>query len=505
MSNKISTAARPAGNTGGFAALLAMVCMLATPSIEAGPYLEPGDLALRHDIQLLADHGIIKGPTTTWPLAWGPILNSMRDVDASTLSPMLADAFARVRSRARWETRTHEFRFDTTLAVADGPTAIRGFERTPRGNVQATAGIDWIDDWLSIDLNVQGVDSDQDSRDVRIDNSMVGVVVGNWSVSASTQERWWGPGWDGSLILSNNARPIPSLVVDRIFTEPFESKWLSWIGPWDLTVMFGQLEEDRFVPNAQFFGMRVNFRPFESLEFGVFRTAQWCGDDRPCDLGTFVDLFIGRDNLGEGDITRENEPGNQLAGVDFRWRTKALNSSLAVYGQFVGEDEAGGLPSRWMGQLGAEWSGYIGDRWSTKAYAEFAATSCQFYESSELFNCVYNNGIYQTGYRYRSRSIGHGADNDARVLSFGAVLADADETSWQALLRYGKLNRGGAPDSRNTLTPTPQDLASIDVLHSRAYSFGVLAFGAGIERVDNEIRGQSNTIERAFVEWRSSF
>ena len=104
---------------------------------------------------------------------------------------------------------------------------------------------------------MQGVDSDQDSEEFRADDSMIGVVIGNWSIAASTQQRWWGPGWDGSLILGNNARPIPSLVLDRVFTDGFESKWLSWIGPWDLNVMFGQLEKERVVPNAQFFGMRV--------------------------------------------------------------------------------------------------------------------------------------------------------------------------------------------------------------------------------------------------------
>ena len=51
---------------------------------------------------------------------------------------------------------------------------------------------------------------------------MIGVVAGNWSIAASTQDRWWGPGWDGSIILSNNARPIPSLTLDRVFTDAFK-------------------------------------------------------------------------------------------------------------------------------------------------------------------------------------------------------------------------------------------------------------------------------------------
>jgi hypothetical protein len=57
----------------------------------------------------------------------------------------------------------------------------------------------WIGDWLSTDLNVQFVDSTEDDDEVRIDNSMIGAVAGNWSIAASTMQRWWGPGWDGSL------------------------------------------------------------------------------------------------------------------------------------------------------------------------------------------------------------------------------------------------------------------------------------------------------------------
>ncbi len=42
------------------------------------------------------------------------------------------------------------------------------------------------------------------------DGSYLGVNVGNFMLSAGYIERWWGPGWDGSLILSTNARPIPA-------------------------------------------------------------------------------------------------------------------------------------------------------------------------------------------------------------------------------------------------------------------------------------------------------
>ncbi len=484
---------------------ISLLIAFASSAAIAGPNLPAGDLVLRMDIQRLADAGVIKGTTSTWPMAWGPILEDLRDANVADLSPSVADAYARVRDRAGWETRTDELTFNAKVGVADNATRIRSFQNTPRGKVEVGAGIGWIGDWFSMDLNASFVDSDQDDDEFRADNSMIGVVAGNWSISAGTMDRWWGPGWDGSLILSNNARPFPSLTIDRVFTDAFRTRWLSWLGPWDFSVMFGQLEEERAVPNAQFFGMRFNFRPINSLELGLFRTAQWCGDGRPCDISTFGDLFLGRDNVGDDNIGQDNEPGNQLAGLDFRWSPGFLGHSIAVYGQFVGEDEAGGFPSRWMGQLGGEWSGFVADRWSTKVFAEFAGTSCQFHESSELFNCAYNHGIYETGYRFRDRSIGHGADNDARLISAGVVMADADDTQWRGLVRYGGLNRGGSADPRNTLTDTRQDIVSLDVSHSRVFTFGVIDVGVGYESVDDEASGSSTSNARFYLQWRSSY
>jgi hypothetical protein len=484
--------------------ILTGLAFLASSTALAAPFLAPGDMALRHDIQQLADAGVIKGPTTTWPLAWGPILDDIRDADVLRLSPGVADALARVRDRGNWLTRTGELTYNAKVAAANNVTRIRSFQDTPRGNGEVAVGASWIDDWFSMDINVQGVDSDQDSTEFRADDSFIGAVVGNWSVAASTQQRWWGPGWDGSLILSSNARPIPSLTIDRVFTDAFETKWLSWLGPWDLSVMFGQLEEKRAVPNAQFFAMRFNFRPIPSLEIGLSRSAQWCGDNRPCDASTFADLIFGRDNIGDAGIGADNEPGNQMAGIDFRWAPSYTQVPLAVYGQFIGEDEAGGFPSRYLVQLGLEGSGYLKGKWSYRWFTELAGTSCD-YISEDIFNCGYRQAIYASGYTYRGRIIGHGADNDARLVSAGWVMVDDSDTQWRALFRYGDLNRGGGIDSVHTLTPTPQEIASLDISHSRVFDFGVVDLGVGHEKINDSASGDTLSETRFYLQWRSSY
>jgi hypothetical protein len=45
------------------------------------------------------------------------------------------------------------------------------------------------------------------------------------------------------LILSNNARPMPTLMVERAEARPFESRWLNWLGPVAFSSGFSQMEE----------------------------------------------------------------------------------------------------------------------------------------------------------------------------------------------------------------------------------------------------------------------
>lgn len=464
-----------------------------------------GDALLRHDIQVIADHAIVTGPVTSWPLAWGPILAQIDEKGQSlNLPPRVTASLDRVRRRAQWETRTNELTLAARVRVADSAIRIRTFDDTPRESAEIDGGLSWTGKRFSATLRGQLVKPEESDSEGWADGSMLGAVFGNFSVSANTLDRWWGPGWDGSLILSNNARPIPALSLDRIFTDRFESRWLRWIGPWDFTAILGELESDRAVPNALFFGLRLTFRPLQSLEIGLSRTAQFCGDGRECDADTFLDLLLGRDNRGDAGISIENEPGNQLAGMDFRWSLGRFGLPVSLYGQLIGEDEAGGFPSRYIGQFGLDMGGMWSGSWSWRWFGEFAGTSCQFHESSELFDCAYNHDIYLTGYRYRGRSIGHGADNDARLLSMGLLLADDRHSQWRVNVRGGELNRGGAAAAGNSLTPLPQDIFSIDLAHSRALRYGMVDLGVGYERLDGVEAGRDSG-SRFYIQWRSAY
>jgi hypothetical protein len=487
------------------AVCLTMVCLALPGLAAAGPVVAPGDVGLRHEIQLLADYGVIRGPVTTWPLAWDAVEADLRRArnEEMVLPVAVERSLDRLLVRAERESQRGRHRIEGRLAVAAEPIVIRGFADTPREDAELSAGYSWFGDYLTVDLNVTGVDDPSDGDDVRPDGSLIALELGNISIAASTMERWWGPGWDGSQILSNNARPMPAFTIDRNRTDAFETKWLSWIGPWDFSFIAGQMEEEREVPNTRFLGFRLSFKPHPAWEIGLSRTAQWCGDGRPCDFSTFWDIVLGRGENADDGSDPEDDPSNQQAEIDIRVSNQWFGTPMAFYASGTAQDEAGGLPSVWMAQGGIEGSGFIRNRWSYRWFIEVSYNACDALKSDQRFNCAYNHSIYRTGYRYNGRSLGHGAENDARIASLGVVLTDTEATSWQLLLRAGDLNRGGPPDDGNTLTPTPQEIMSADIQFGTLTRIGRFECGLGYEVVDDAASGLENDDIRAFLSWTS--
>lgn len=487
-------------------AVILLVASMVASVAHAGPWAAPGDHRLRQDIELLSDAGLINVPVTTWPMSWGDLALALDKAKPQAALPVdVAAAYRRLSTRARNETNWGYARREYRLSLADNPRRLRPFEETPRANAEASAMYEYTGSRISARAQVTVVASPADDRNVRLDGSFIGVALGNTTINLGFQDKWWGPGWDGALALSNNARPIPGMLIKRNFSDPFEQRWLSWIGPWTASFFLGTLESGRAVPNTKFFGARFAFKPFKSLELGLTRTAQWGGDGRVENLDSFFDLLIGRDNVGEG-VNRDEEPGNQLAGYDWRWRVVGGKRPVVFYGQLIGEDEAGGFPSRFLGQLGLSMSSPVGKTGaSVRVHAEYSDTTCQFNESSKLFNCAYNNSLFPDGYRYRGRAIGHSTDNDARQVAFGASVVTQIGSRYTASVRIAKLNRGGPTDASNSLTATPSDLTNFELSHERSFLDGNATVGIGLDSADSDTSPLDGNDFRAFVSWTKRY
>ena len=464
------------------------------------PWLPPGDTLLRSDIQLLADSGVLQVPVTTWPLAWSNIDAAVDSASIADLDPFVVQALQRVRDRLRVETRTGSAGIEGWLAASSQPRVMRNFENTPREKGEIGARMTWMGQRFAAKVEGRAVSNLSGQDSFRLDGSYVGMAVGNWMLSLGYPEQWWGPGWDGSLILSTNARPAPQISINRNLSTPFESRWLSWIGQWSLTSFMSQLDDNRFIEDAMLFGLRVTATPVSGLEIGFSRSAQWCGTGRPCDAETFANLLLGWDNRGV-NIAVDKEPGNQLGGMDLRWASPVGDLPYAVYLQWVGEDTRQGGPQigSWLRQLGVEfWGAGPGRGWQHRTHVEVADTMCQeggIGFGGEKPGCAYEHHGYQTGYRYRGRAIGHGIDGDGLSYTIGSTLLDSRGNSLNVLARRVDINRVG--DQRNSLSATPQDIAELSVSYSRQFSLGTLSVGVEYSRLrqDSADSGTDSSLE----------
>jgi hypothetical protein len=492
----------------------AIILALAATPLHADPWARPGDLALRHDVQLLADAGVIKSPVNTWPIPWATIAADLASSPApETLSPAVLEARARVQGRLDAVRGLRGLQPNAKVSVRSDSFWTRTFEDTPREEDEIRAGVSWFGDRFAVRAQVSfASDPLPGDQEWRGDGSYLAAVIGNHIVHAGALDRWWGPSHDETLILSSNARPVPGLGIERNVAKPFESRWLSWLGPWTYSYYWGFLESNREVPNARLMAFRFSFRPLNDLEIGLARTAQWCGQGRPCSAGTVKDLVLGNDNVGDSGITEENEPGNQLAAIDFRWQSPFTAGPWAIYGQATAEDEAGGFPSRYFGQVGGETWGTLDTRLFSgqwRAHLEYTNTTVDFWQSEPGYGVAYNHTIYTTGYRFEGRALGAGVDGDSEVLSAGLTLSDARERTWNGLLRYGTINENGdglGRSARHTVSPEELDFFGAQLSHRRPLQYeslklGTLSVGLGVQYADNQVTGDSDTDVQAFLQW----
>ena len=464
----------------------------------ADPWLDPGDSALRHDLQLLSDSGTLLIPMTQWPISWADI--DLEQASLEQLSAAEVAAFGRVTARLRLARREGWHGALAAAAGGEGVT-LRSFQDTPREQLELGVGADWLGKRFAFRGRAQYVTDPEDGREFRLDDSYAAMALGNWMFAVAATDRYWGPSWQGSLFLSNNARPIPAITIDRNLTSPFQSKWLSWIGHWDLVALFGFLESERAIPDAQFFGLRLTIRPARWLEVGLSRTATWCGEGRPCGLDTFGDLLLGRDNVGE-NVSAEDEPGNQIAGYDVRLTGAGFGLPVAIYVQRAGEDEQDLRPALFMTQVGLEHWGGFSNGISYRAYVEISDTLCGGNITGPgQPNVCYNHPVYKTGMRYRGRAIGFSADNDAEVTTVGGLLSFNDSGSLLLNVTAGELNREGAPDLANTVTAVPADYIGLNLNYQRPLPIGQLRTGLGYESFDRADSGGDEEW-RGFLEWR---
>jgi hypothetical protein len=491
---------------------LKSLCIVAaavlSPSLvhAQGYFLPATDSRLRDDVVLIVDEGVINLPTNAWPIPTADLAKAVSRIKLEDIQdPALRAALQRVQKRVLPREDAGDWKSREVKVTAGEPGLLRTdatlgrepFELHSEGGVQT--------DRYSITVSASAVGDPSDDRTFRLDGSEVSIRWGNWLFSANQLDRWWGPGRDGSLILSTNARPMPGVSLDRIRSEPFDFPVLRWLGPWRFTGFLSVMEGERpDVDMPLFMGMRVSFKPLSILEFGLSRTAQFCGNDRPCDVNTFVRVLIGQDNAGiRGLDDPADEPGNQMAGADFKLVSPFRILPIAIDAQMIGEDNSSSLiPERYLAQFGAEGWGLLDSGSVWRARVEYANTKCKWDKSGVESECAYRQAIFFAGYRYYSRNVGHATDSDSETVSASFTLTESDGQRWRASLRHGRLDRYTTVDPYNPLTRGPSDYDSGELSWEGVLRKQDIGIQLGYEKQSGSVNDNSGVY--GFIQWRKA-
>jgi len=448
--------------------LIAVLLLVNTNSGLASPWTNTQDVRLRLALQQLNDSGVTNIPMTSWPIHWANVERSLKspniDKTARDLSQSVQTSLRYVHAELA-KTRkipSRSLKENTQIGLALGSTTGLFKSYGDNSNQQQDATIEasthWQNDTVAIGINVQYLSNAEDHKRFRLDGSYVAMTIDNWGLSLGATNRWWGPGWQSSLILSNNARPIPAITLSRIVSHAPQSAWFSWIGPWHFSSFLGQLEGSRFIPEAKLLGLRFSFKPLLSLELGFSRAAQWGGVGRPESLVELGKVLIGKDENvigGEG-------PGNQLGGFDARYSWAMNTLAMAGYGQLIGEDEAGLLPSKYIYLVGLEVFGIAIDHNFLGLFLEYSDTMSGRIVQNERPNVAYGHSVYQSGYRYNNRAIGSTYDNDSRSVTLGGVLTNKAGSVWTASISQLDLNTDNVASS-NQVSKTHHKLQHVSI------------------------------------------
>jgi hypothetical protein len=420
----------------------------------ASPWAEVGDNQLRGDLELLAASGAIGDTTSHWPIPWSAVTT---DLDAAALDGQPASVQAagnRILGQARAETGggiNGGFAIDAT----NRPSLVYGFDSLGRGEGQTQLSLGFNASAVSARLSVGFYSDSFHKHDTKLmlDNSYIAAKVGGALVYAGELSHWWGPGWMSALSLSNNARPMPQIGIERLNDTAFTWPVLRWLGPWQGEFFVGVLNDARVARNTVYDGLRFTFNPAPGLQIGIARTDMMCGTGHPC--SPLRDYFsLSNDPT---HVNRTNDEGE----FDIKYSHPFSHGrTFELYAQLMNEDSSPFTHSDTSHLAGGSLFLPVGSGSPLRLTAEFTdslSTLDIFSFGTPSYGMSYTNATYPDGMRYRGRTLGFSLDDDSRLLSLQGAWSDNDRRFYQLSIHHATIGNAHSTGS-NIVSPVPVSL-----------------------------------------------
>ena len=263
--------------------------------------------------------------------------------------------------------------------------------------------------------------------------------------------QWWGPGWVSALSLSNNARPMPKIGLERLDTSASTWPILRWLGPWQAEFFVGMLDGPRQQRDTFYNALRFTFNPAPGLEIGLARTEEFCGQGHSC--APVRDYFDFKNDPSH--VNRTNDQGL----IDIKYNRTLGNVPAQIYMQLMNEDSSPFSHSDTSHLFGASVFLPVSNRpvRFTIEYSDSVSTLNTFSFGDVAYGVSYTNSTYPDGMRYRGRTLGFSLDDDSRLLSLQSSWSDSGNRFYELSFHHaniGNIHSLGA----NILSPVPETI-----------------------------------------------
>jgi hypothetical protein len=271
-----------------------------------------------------------------------------------------------------------------------------------------------------------------------LQNSFFQLEKTNKTFGIGSKNYNWSFSSKNSLILSSNAQPLNSIY----FKSDYQNE-LPYFNKASIEIINGMTKGHKNLEDPMLFGVRVTYAPTTRFELEAIRVSQWGGSKNNKSPSIITKTFFGDTNEG----THSNI--NQMAGIGVSYSLPKSSLPIRIYGQAVGEDEAGGLPSCLIYLSGIEWNGLLINQ-RTLIGLEFIDTRTRFTSNK---NCGPNSAYNNHTYKYTNHGIVMGAPIDTQGRSFELFGKTSISSKIEAHLSLQKLLINSDNFSMHRLTP----------------------------------------------------
>lgn len=272
--------------------------MVASPA-HATPWADSDDVQVRHNLQILADAGVVNLSVSTYPLMWGALMEVLQGVDTRNLRPHERNAYMQVM--AALEFHQQGGYTGGQISGQSNNDGERGFgqRQHEKGAIEITRELKGDHSAFRLQTAWRtGRETRfgrQDKQELSFAGSYLATVVtsevlGSWVLSADQLYTWWSPSYENDGMHTRSARPLHALRVTRAGASSSNLPILKWLGPWSATAYAGRSERlvgapellisdfegvnDILVTDApaareEAFGIRVTANPHRSLQLGA--------------------------------------------------------------------------------------------------------------------------------------------------------------------------------------------------------------------------------------------